>query len=217
MTLRQFAAALLGCIVLALPAAAQTAISVGIDSSFDKHEMQGGAGLPHFSLISESRDLSLEIIHADAFHLGSRPVSAGFGLIVTGSQAADAADSPQAWVRRSGQSVQARTTRLLVTLRTPLFDNGSTRIDAGLGIGLAQSSVHLQRGAAQSAATGTVPHATLSLRLSRVIDASGAAFWIETRYHASPPVHVVFDDGTIIGHEISGFGLGVGITIPLGK
>lgn len=220
MTLTRFFAALLGCLILAAPAKAQIALSFGWDTGTDKHEMQGvgvsATTEPHFSLNTTSRDFSFELSKRGAFRLGNQSFDLGMTLSHTGPQTVDARQSPALWIAKTDRHATAETTRALVTARTTILRDGDMSLELAGSYGFADNLVRLQEGDTISSARDTVPHLVLGLRLVQSLSAK-TEFWVEGRYHTSPAVEIDLGGGRTVGHELSGIGVGFGVTYLFGK
>ncbi|WP_377506458.1 hypothetical protein [Octadecabacter sp. R77987] len=207
----RLALVLLAC-ALTTPAIAETSLSLGGGISFDKHEFQGMGSGPHYSLTGQGGTAFIEVTRHNALTVAGRPVAASLSLHRDAPSAVDTASDGRAWAASLDRGAQIRTTRTLVTLSTPVVQQGNWSLDLGVGVGLARTDVTLRHGTATTHQRETLPHAALSLRAARASADGRARVWSELRYHTSPALTLTFDDGEQRRHEISGLELAAGVT-----
>ena len=212
MKLLRLALALLACALTTSPAFAELSLSLGGGISFDKHEFQGMGSGPHYSLNGQGRTAQIELTRRDALTMSGRPIDASLSLHFGGPEFVDTASNGRAWVTGLDRSARIRTTRALVTLSTPVLQQGNWSLDLGVGAGLAQTDVTLRHGQATARQRDTLPHAVLSMRAGRTSADGSTRVWSELRYHTSPALTLTYSDGEQRRYEVSGMELAAGVT-----
>lgn len=221
MHIRPLFAALLGCLCLGTPGTAETRLSLSVWSGQAKHELQpaSGAGL-HYSLLSHSGTVSLELTRPDSFQIGAFSIDTGLALSHEALEHAGSDNSPKGWIKDTDTTAHSQSTRAMVTFRTTLHHWGDTRLEGGVGIGLDAARVQITRGDQTGRGAATLPHLQVGLRMVQPLDVNSgplrdADLWTEVTYRTSPALTVTFDDGSTVLHEVSGLGLAVGVTFAL--
>lgn len=212
MKLLRLALALLVCALTTSPAIADISLSLGGGVGFDKHEFQGMGSGPHYSLNGQGVTGQIELTRLGALTMSGRPFDASLSLHFSDPGVVDTATNGRAWVTGLDRAARIRTTRALVTLSTPVLQQGNWSLDLGAGLGLAQTDVTLRHGQATARQRDTLPHAALSLRAGRTSADGRARVWSELRYHTSPALTLTYSDGEQRRYEVSGMELAAGVT-----